>query len=150
MLRARGACTAAQVPIPQRPNSSGGEPSPPGSARMFIPSPPGSMRTVSPTGSARMFRPAGSDETIPIHNLDVENNGDWIMSYHFADALCIGQDEHRRVMVDLWNYTEVGTGRMVSTYFLCKLGRLGRTRCRAWFSLSGTRMLLILSNNIIV
>ena len=68
---------------------------------------------ASPPGSTRMFRPAGS-EAITIHNLDMENDRGWRMNYQIADALCIGQDEQMRVMVDLWNYTEVGTGRMVS------------------------------------
>ena len=90
--------------------------SPPGSSRMAIPQ--GSTRIASPPDSTRMFRPAGS-EAITIHNLDVENNRGWGRSYQFADALCICQDEQKRVMVDLWNYTEVGTGRMVSMDALC-------------------------------
>ena len=92
--------------------------------------PQDATRMVSPSDSTRMFRPAGS-KAITIHNLDLENNGGWKMSYYFADALCIGQDEQMRVMVDLWNYTEVGTGKMVSSYILQKWVRLARTRCRA-------------------
>ena len=79
--------------------------------------PPGSTRIASPPDSTRMFRPAGS-EAITIHNLDVENNRGWGRSYQFADALCIGPDEQKRVMVDLWNYTEVGTGRMVLIFYI--------------------------------
>ena len=134
MLRARGACTAAQVQIPRSPNLSEGEPSPkdstrmfnaPGSTRivsssdstmMFIS--PGSTRTVSPQDSTRMFRPAGSEESITIQNTDVETNRAWRMSYHFADALCIGQDEQRCLMVELWNYTEAGIGRMVLIFYI--------------------------------
>ena len=73
---------------------------------------------ASPPGSTRRLRPTGSEEVITIHNLDVENNFGWGMSYQFADALCIGQDEQRRVMVELWNYTEVGTGRMVLIFYI--------------------------------
>ena len=51
--------------------------------------------------SSRMFRPAGSDENFSVHNLDTENGDGWKMSYHFADALCIGQDEQRRDVVEL-------------------------------------------------
>ena len=54
---------AAEVQIPRSRNSSGGEPSPTDSTRMF--SPPGSTRMVSPPDSTRMFRPAGSEETLP-------------------------------------------------------------------------------------
>ena len=46
-----------------------------------------STMMFSPPDSKRMFRPPGS-EAITIHNLDVENDGSWKMSYHFADALC--------------------------------------------------------------
>ena len=72
---------------------------------------------ASPPDSKRMFRPPGS-EAITIHNLDVENDRGWGMSYQFADALCIGQDEQRRVMVELWNYTEVRTGRLVLIFYI--------------------------------
>ena len=74
--------------------------------------PPRFNEDRQPPDSTRMFRTAGS-KAFTIHNLDVENDRGWRMSYQFADALCIGQDEQRRVMVDLWNYTEVGTGRMI-------------------------------------
>ena len=33
--------------------------------------------------------------------LDTENGDGWKMSYHFADALCIRQDEQRRDVVEL-------------------------------------------------
>ena len=51
--------------------------------------------------SSSMFTPAGSDENFSVHNLDTENGDGWKMSYHFADALCIGQDEQRRDVVEL-------------------------------------------------
>ena len=92
-----------------------GKVSPSDSSRMAIPQ--GSLGIVSPPDSTRIFRPAGS-EAFTIHNLDVENNRGWRMSYQFADALCIGPDEQKRVMVDLWNYTEVGTGRMVLIFYI--------------------------------
>ena len=51
--------------------------------------------------SSMTFRPAGSDENFSVHNLDTENGDGWKMSYHFADALCIGQDEQRRDVMEL-------------------------------------------------
>ena len=51
--------------------------------------------------SSRVFRPAGSDENFSLHNLDTENGDGWNMSYHFADALYIGQDEQRRDVMEL-------------------------------------------------
>ena len=68
-------------------------------------SPTVSTRMFSPTDSTRMFRPDGGVQTITIYNMDLENNKGRRKSYHFADALFIGQDEQRRVMVDLLNYT---------------------------------------------
>ena len=44
--------------------------------------------------SSRVFRPS-------LHNLDTENGDGWNMSYHFADALYIGQDEQRRDVMEL-------------------------------------------------
>ena len=51
--------------------------------------------------SSRMFTPAGSDENFAVHNLDTENGDGWKMSCHFADALCIGQNEQRRDVMEL-------------------------------------------------
>ena len=119
MIRTRGACTAAQVPFPRTPSS---EPSPQG--KMFRParSPPESARTFTSASSspesARRFTPAGSEEAVAVHNLDVEAGRDWKRNYKYSDALVIGHDEHRRVLVDFMNYTEVSTGRMVSLQFL--------------------------------
>ena len=50
--------------------------------------------------SSRMFRPAGSDENFAVHNPDTENRDSWKMSYHFADAMCTGQDEKRRDVME--------------------------------------------------
>ena len=64
-------------------NLAGGEPSPPHME------------------SSRRCRPAGSDKNFSVHNLDTENGDGWKMSYNFADALCIGQDEQRRDVMEL-------------------------------------------------
>ena len=65
-----------------------------------------------------MFRPAGSKETITIPNMDVEDGNGWILLNCLSDALCIDEDEYRRSVLELWNYTEVATGRMVSSLSL--------------------------------
>ena len=129
MIRTRGACTAAQVPYP-RTQSSESSPqgkmfrsarSPPESERTFTSagSPPESPRRFTSAGSspefARRFTPAGSEEAVTVHNLDVEAGRDWKMNYKQSDALVIEHEEHRRAMVDVRNYTEVATGRMVSS-----------------------------------
>ena len=117
MIRTRGACTAAQVPFPRTPSSG---PSP--QSKMFSPSE--SARTFTSAGSpsdivsTRRFIPAGSEDAVTVHNLDVEAERDWKMNYKYSDALVIGHDENRRVLVDFMNYTEVSTGRMVSLQFL--------------------------------
>ena len=59
------------------------------------PSPPPHME------SSRMFRPAGSDENFSVHNLDSKNRDGWKMSYHLTEALCIGQDEQGRDVMEL-------------------------------------------------
>ena len=61
-------------------------------------------KTPSSSGS---LKPAGGEEAITVYNLDVEAGRGWEMNYKLT--------EHRRVMVGLRNYTEVTTGRMVST-----------------------------------
>ena len=123
---------AAQVPYPRTPSSESSPQgkmfrparSPPESARTFTSasSSPESPRRFTSTGSspesARRFTPAGSEEAVAVHNLDVEAGRDWKMNYKYSDALVIGHDENRRVLVDFMNYTEVSTGRMVSLQFL--------------------------------
>ena len=49
----------------------------------------------------------GIKDTIVAHILDIENGNGWKICYQFADALRIGQDVHRRGVMEMLNFPDV-------------------------------------------